>query len=109
MDIRIREMDGYTVVELEGSADLYTISDLKKALDKIIDDPKVNYLVLDLKNVEYMDSSGIGVLIRAFKKMKNKKGKFALLNVNQDIMEILSLASLDKHFTIYKSEAEIGV
>ena len=60
-----------------------------------------------MKDINYMDSSGIGALVAGQKKVKTKGGKFALLNIKEDVLNILKLATLDQFFTIYSDENEI--
>jgi len=60
-----------------------------------------------LKDVNYMDSSGIGALVAGQKKMRAHNGKFALMNIHDDVLNILKLATLDKFFTIYESEEDL--
>ena len=106
MDIKFREINEHKIIEVSGEVDLYNVSDLKKALFSITEG---NYksVVVDMKNVNYMDSSGIGALVAGQKKMKAHNGKFALMNIHDDVLNILKLATLDKFFTIYPSEDKL--
>lgn len=106
MDIKFREMNEHKIIEVSGEVDLYNVSDLKKALFSITEG---NYksVIVDMKNVNYMDSSGIGALVAGQKKMKAHNGKFGLMNIHDDVLNILKLATLDKFFTIYPSEDKL--
>ncbi len=58
-----------------------------------------NYnLVLNLENIRFIDSTGIGVLISALKTTRQNNGTFMLSNVNKEVMGLLSLMKLDKVF-----------
>ncbi len=58
-----------------------------------------NYnLTLDLNNIKFIDSSGIGVLISALKTSRQNDGTFILKAVQEDVMSLLSLMKLDKVF-----------
>ena len=50
---------------------------------------------------------GIGALVAGQKKMKAHSGKFSLLNIHEDVLNILKLATLDKFFTIVEGEDEL--
>ena len=63
---------------------------------------------IDMENISYMDSSGIGALVASKKKMKANNSHFALLKVTEDVLNILKLATLDRFFTIYESEDELS-
>ncbi|MCU0287077.1 MAG: glutamate formimidoyltransferase [Acidobacteria bacterium] len=96
----------HKIIEVSGEVDLYNVSELKKALFSITDG-KFSSVVVDMENVNYMDSSGIGALVAGQKKMRAHNGKFALMNIHEDVLNILKLATLDKFFKIYDSEDEI--
>lgn len=55
-------------------------------------------LVLNLENIRFIDSTGIGVLISALKTARQNNGSFILSNVNKEVMSLLSLMKLDKVF-----------
>jgi anti-anti-sigma factor len=106
MDIGFREVGEHKIIEVSGEVDLYNVSELKKALFSITDGKHLSVIV-DMSNVNYMDSSGIGALVAGQKKMKAHNGKFALMNIHDDVLNILKLATLDKFFKIYESEDEL--
>ncbi|MCP4131393.1 MAG: STAS domain-containing protein [bacterium] len=106
MDISFRDLGEHKIIEVSGEVDLYNVSELKKALFSITDG-KHSSVAVDMKNVNYMDSSGIGALVAGQKKMKAHNGKFALINIHEDVLNILKLATLDKFFKIYESEDEL--
>lgn len=63
---------------------------------------KNNYrLVLNLENIRFIDSTGIGVLISALKTARQNNGSFLLQNVNKDVMGLLTLMKLDKVFDFH--------
>ncbi len=74
---------------------------VKEQLNKNLDDPEVSF-VLDLSNIKFIDSTGIGVLISALKKSRQNNGEFMLSNVNKEVMDLLILMKLDKVFDFYQ-------
>ncbi len=106
MEIEFKDLGEHKIVQVSGEVDLYNVSELKKALFSITDG-KHPSVIVDLKNVNYMDSSGIGALVAGQKKMKAHNGKFALINIHDDVLNILKLATLDRFFKIYESEEEL--
>ena len=107
MNIEFRDLGKHKIIAVEGEVDLYNVGELKKTIYEIIDDGEVESLIIDMKEISYIDSSGIGALVAGKKKMKVANGNFALLNISEDVLNILKLATLDKFFTIYDSEAAI--
>ncbi len=106
MDIEFRDLGEHKVIQVGGDVDLYNVSELKRALFSITDGRHLSVIV-DMKNINYMDSSGIGALVAGQKKMRAHNGKFALMSPTEDVLNILKLATLDKFFRIYESEDEI--
>ena len=106
MEIEFKDIGEHKVISVSGEVDLYNVSELKKALFSVTDG-SYSSVVVDLKDVNYMDSSGIGALVAGQKKMRAHNGKFALLNIHDDVLNILKLATLDKFFTIYESEEDL--
>lgn len=67
MEIDFRDYGEHKIIEVAGEVDLYNVSDLKKALFSVTDG-KYHSVVVDMKNVNYMDSSGIGALVAGQKR-----------------------------------------
>lgn len=107
MELKIRNVGKSKVFQLVGSLDIYTASKVKKEITQMIDEEECESVVLDMSNVNHMDSSGIALLANIQKKMKSGGNRFGLLTPTNDIMAVLKLSSLDSFFTIYNSEAEI--
>lgn len=106
MEIDYKNIGEHKVIQVTGEVDLYNVSELKKALFSITDG-SCRSVIVDMKNVNYMDSSGIGALVAGKKKMRAHNGSFALMNIHEDVLNILKLATLDRFFRIYETEDEI--
>ncbi|MBE7437542.1 MAG: STAS domain-containing protein [Spirochaetales bacterium] len=107
MELSVRSKDKHKIIAIKGEVDLYSVGQLKKDIMSHIDDT-VTSLVIDMTELSHMDSSGIALMAQLQKKMKSVNGSFCFLNINQDVMNVLKLAALDKFFKIYNSEAEIA-
>ncbi len=106
MDITIRDSGEKKFIAVNGEIDLFNVADFKKTLFQLTEG-EFSSIIVDMKNVSYIDSSGIGVLVAGQKKMRAHSGQFALVNVGEDVHNILKLATLDKFFKIYMNESEI--
>ena len=106
MEIELKDIGEHKVISVSGEVDLYNVSELKRALFSVTDG-SYSSVVVDLKDVNYMDSSGIGALVAGQKKMRAHNGKFALINIHDDVLNILKLATLDRFFTIYEDENDL--
>ena len=106
MEIVSRELKSHRILAPDGDLDYFSVGDLKKVVNKLIQE-KVKSVVLDLKKVEYIDSSGFGVIVAACREMNTYSGKLSLMNVRDDIMALMKLATFNTIMTIYKNENEL--
>ena len=97
MKIEKIQKDDLLTVSLEGRLDTLTAPELTKALEESL--PNVQKLTLDLKDLEYISSSGLRVLLSAQKEMA-QKGGMKLVNVNEIVMEILEITDFTSILTI---------
>ena len=106
MDITTRKLKEHTIVYIKGEIDLYNAGTLKKTMFNIAE-KGAESIILDMKDVPYVDSSGVGLLVVTKKKLENDNKQFALLNVNEDIYKVLKIAAFHKFFKMYSNEDEI--
>ncbi|HHP7243563.1 MAG TPA: STAS domain-containing protein [Elainellaceae cyanobacterium] len=64
------------------------------------------YLLIDLQNVAFMDSTGLGVLVSAHKFARKIGCDLAMCSFNQQVRMVVEIAGLEKVFTIYKNQDE---
>ena len=88
MTIEIKKNAEATIIEVAGRLDTLTASSLDKAINEDIGE--VKHLVLDLKNLEYISSAGLRVLLGAQKKMQ-KIGFMKVTNVCEAVMEVFEM------------------
>ncbi len=86
-------------IKLDGEIDIYTAGKLKKDLKKILRENREN-IRIDGQNLEYIDSTGLGVLIGALKKLKEVDRDMFLINIKPNIKKLLNITGLDKIFII---------
>jgi anti-sigma B factor antagonist len=86
-----------TIVTLNGRLDTTTAPELESFLDELF--PSTKELVFDFKNLEYISSAGLRVILKAQKTM-NQKGSMKLINVSSDVMEIFDITGFADFLTI---------
>ncbi len=69
----------------------------------IICKPKVEKLTVDMKEVEFCDSSGLSALLIADRKMKEHGGKVVLRNVHKKVVSLIKISMLDRVFEIHEA------
>ncbi len=100
LNARVREMGGIPVVELEGEIDLSTSPVFKETVYGVIESGNKD-VIIDLNELEFMDSTGLGVLVAALKKTSYQGGSIRLICNKRNILKVFTITGLDKVFSIY--------
>ena len=88
------------IISLRGKLNLESVSFLRKDLTKAIDGNDRPLYEFDLSKLDYMDSSGVGLLLQLHKKLEAAGKAMAFTNVNDEIMHIFKVAGLEKILSI---------
>lgn len=107
MELGIRtDQDGSAAtVTLNGEVDVYTSPALKEQLVAIIEGGCDN-IVVDLRDVGFIDSSGLGVLVSALRRARERGGAVRIVCTRDSILKIFRITGLDKVFPIFSDAAE---
>ena len=107
MDINIETSDlgGIKLVTVHGDIDVYSSPKVKDALYEIID-KEAYRIVINLEDIRYIDSTGLGVLIGALKKVKGSEGNITIVCSNPQIKKVFTITGLVKIFGIYPNNDE---
>ena len=92
------------VVKLGGELDLYNAPVVREALEQATADSPQR-VVVDLSEVEFIDSTALGVLIEARTKLNNRRA-FLLAAPALETRRALEISGLDRHFTVHQSVSE---
>jgi anti-sigma B factor antagonist len=104
MNIEVKTKDGITVVEIHGDIDSKTAPTVQ---DEILPlSQTTDKLLLDMKEVEYMSSAGLRVLLLLYRQLAAKKGKIVLVGLSQSILDTMSVTGFLKFFTIGETAEE---
>lgn len=106
MTITERKSGDVTILDVEGKI-LLGEGDvqLKRKIDELIE-RKETKLLLNLANVPYMDSGGLGEIVRSYTTVKRAGGELKLLNATKRISDLLTITKLITVFEIFDSEAD---
>ena len=88
--------DGVLYVKPMGDVDHHSSKNMREAIDGLILRNNPKELELDLSAIDFMDSSGLGLVLGRFKKQSEIGGKFKIVNPNKRVMQILQLAGVEK-------------
>jgi anti-sigma B factor antagonist len=93
------------VIELKGEVDLYTCPELKDELLRVIGDG-ATIVVVDLTETTFIDSTGLGVLIRGVERLTTEDGRLAVVCIDPNMVKVFEVTGLDRVFTIYSTREE---
>jgi anti-sigma B factor antagonist len=106
VQISARHLDKTTIFDLSGDVDLATSPELRKALLHELREARVPRVVLNLKAVRYMDSSGVASLVEGLKVSRDLGARLILYGLNTTVREVFQLSKLVKVFEIYENEEQ---
>ena len=104
MTFPVEDKQGFSVVILSGEIDLNNSPDARKVILNSL--KKMKHVMVDLSDVEYIDSSGVASLVEGFQYARTNDLEFGLIGVSEAAMSVLRLARLDQVFRIYGSLEE---
>lgn len=89
----------------KGELDEMTVTDIRSKLCEILNKYDVKNIVFNLHDLDFMDSSGIGMIIGRYNQVKEKKGKIILCDLNSNIERIIVMSGLLKICTLRDTES----
>ncbi|HMA99628.1 MAG TPA: STAS domain-containing protein [Spirochaetota bacterium] len=103
MEISNREVDNITILDISGEIDLYNAPDVKDTIRQHIEKGNTR-IIINLKNVNYIDSSGIGALISSLSNLKKVGGGLKIIHVYDAVRKVFELTKLTSFFDIYDNQ-----
>src|SRR5688500_11885819 len=102
LSLETRQENDRTVVEVGGEIDVYTAPKLRECISGLVDDGQ-RQIIVDLEQVEFMDSTGLGVLVVALKRVRTVEGNLDLVCTQERLLKIFRITGLSKVFPIHDS------
>ena len=99
------EPPGFTVIEVGGEIDVYTAPKLKERLVSLVESGSYQ-LIVDMESVEFLDSTGLGVLVGGLKRVRAHDGWIDLVCTQSRILRIFRITGLNRVFSIYETVPE---
>jgi anti-sigma B factor antagonist len=106
LSLETRQEDGHTIIEVGGEIDVYTAPKLRDKITELVANGDYN-LVIDMEKVDFLDSTGLGVLVGGLKKVRTHDGSMELICSQDRLLKIFRITGLAKVFTIHASEDAI--
>lgn len=92
------------IVRLKGELDHHTAETVKAKMEEAILRGDVNHVVLSMKELSFMDSSGLGVILGRYKLITARGGKMVVCDVNPAVYRLFEMSGLFKILTIQDNE-----
>ena len=105
LSLETRHEDGHTIIEVGGEIDVYTAPKLRERIIELVDEGQY-HLAVDLEKVEFLDSTGLGVLVGGLKRVRAHDGSLRLVCTQERILKIFRITGLTKVFPIHGSVEE---
>ena len=102
LEVTTRSQDGITIVDVSGRMDAATSRDVETALNTIIEGG-IRKIVFNGKNLTYISSSGLRVILASLKRLKQDGGELALAALQPAPLEVIRMTGFDRIFTIYEN------
>ena len=93
-------------ISLAGSLDTDTAPQLETRIDESIDS-SVTTLILDMKDLEFLSSAGLGVIFMTMKELKNRQGRIMLINLQPQIQRVFEIIKAMDGMNIFKDREEM--
>jgi anti-sigma B factor antagonist len=108
LGLEVTERDGATVLAVRGEVDVYTAPRLREKLLELSSQGKHD-IVVDLEGVDFLDSTGLGVLVGGLKRLRSHDGDLVLVCTQHRILKVFEITGLTKVFSIHDSvDAAVG-
>ena len=98
--------NGICIIAIEGNIALDGVNEAKEFLKPHVESDEIKGIVINFEKVNFIDSSGIGLIVSVFKTMQERSGSFAITNLSKKNEEIFTITRLNKRLNIYPTEEE---
>jgi anti-sigma B factor antagonist len=102
LDVESTLRDGATVLFLRGEIDVYTAPRLRQSIVDLVE-AGTPHIVVDMSRVDFLDSTGLGVLVEGLKRIRSREGTLSIIATQEKIRKIFDITGLNKAFPIYRS------
>jgi len=108
LGLDVEERDGYAVLSVRGEVDVYTAPRFRERLIELVGEGR-HRIIVDLEGVDFLDSTGLGVLVGGLKRLRSHDGDLLLVCTQSRILKVFEITGLTKVFSIFDSvDAAVG-
>jgi anti-sigma B factor antagonist len=104
--VRSSQVDGCHVIAVAGELDLYSGPSLRTSLYALAERDPAPHIVVDLGGLTFLDSTGLGVLVGALKRLRTRGGSLRLAGCHGPVHEVLVITGLHQTFSLFDTVPE---
>jgi len=102
LGLEVSERNGWAVLAVSGEVDVATVPRLREQLHSLVAQGS-HRIVVDLEGVEFLDSTGLGVLVGALKRVRAHDGELRLVCTQSRVRKVFEVTGLTKVFSLHDS------
>lgn len=103
MDLEFKQVNDKLIISIIGELDHHSTDEIRNKIDDKIKSGGYKKVILDFSHVTFMDSSGIGVIIGRYKKLKLSNGVLCIANISNSVRKVFELSGLFKIINVYNN------
>lgn len=102
LDLQFERKNDTLLVRIKGELDMHTADDLRQRVEHYLQEyPSLKNMIMELKGVGFIDSSGVGVILGRYKTLKARGGQIGAANLNPTIKRIFEMSGMLKIMPVY--------
>ncbi|MGI5911110.1 MAG: anti-sigma F factor antagonist [Syntrophomonadaceae bacterium] len=107
MDMEYKIIRNTLIVRAAGELDMSIADNMRKEIDKKLDNNRIKSLILNMEKVTFIDSSGLGVIIGRYKKITSLNGRMYIVGAKKPVEKILNFSGINRLVPMYSNEQDI--
>jgi stage II sporulation protein AA (anti-sigma F factor antagonist) len=104
LNIQVKHFKSVLVVRLQGELDHHSAEKVRHTIERELAQETISHLVLNLADLDFMDSSGLGVILGRYKKVSQLGGKMLLCSIQPSVHRLMEMSGLFKILPTYEDE-----
>lgn len=106
MNVEVQQLDGATLLSARGELDLASAPQLEKELERV-NEAQPELMILDLREVDFMDSTGLRLVVTAHQRAKDAGRRFGVVNGKKQVQRLLSLTRVEEQLTVVDAPEDL--
>lgn len=106
MEFSFRKSGNSIIIYLKGRMDVHHSSEIETEIGKLISFESASHFLINMKDVEYISSSGLRIIVNMMKILKEDKRKFVICSLNSAVIKIFEVVQITDMFNIFSTEEE---